>query len=914
MTDERIGDYRIIRKLGEGGMGVVYEAEDSKLKRHVALKTLSERFAEDPDRIARLQHEARTLASLQHPNVAVIFGLEEADGQHFLVMEFVEGENLAERLRRGAVPLDEALQLSVQIAEGLEAAHEKGIVHRDLKPGNVMVTPERKAKILDFGLARSYQGETATGSDIGDSPTITVAMTKQGVLLGTAPYMSPEQARGKRVDWRTDIWAFGCMLYELLTGRPAFPGETVSDTLALILEREPDWEQLPKNLPPGIRRLLKRCLTKDKRNRLQAIGEARIAIEESLAEPSAEIEETVLPRSIWRRVALWMLPPLVAVGAWILKPEETPVPVPTLRYEIPVPGGERLTSYYRNALAITPDGRMLAFVSGTTSSPRSFPDTTQIYLRPLDQRQARPVPGTENGLQPFFSPDGKWLGFVKGNQLMKVPVAGGEPVALCECGIGFGASWGPDGTVIFAFGAGGLLQVSTSGGEPDTLTRLDQDSGEISHRLPHFLPDGNALLFTALRYTLFGQDWSRARIYALSLVNGERKLLIEGGSDARFLPTGHLVFAREGRLMAVRFDPDRLEVTGPETPVLDGVSHSIHGSSSSFETGVAHFTVSATGVLAYVAGSVYPETKNDVVWVDRQGREEPLGVDTRSYLSARVSRDGLRVLLTGDYPPADVWLWDLERQVQIRQTFEGDHTWAIWGLEPDCFTVDSDHEGPRLVCRKTIDSGLGSIEKLPIQALGPSSWSPDGEELAVVVHGKKTGHDISIFSRDGRTEPFLHTSYCKHYPEFSPDGRWIVYSSDESGQQEVYVRPYPGPGRALQISVRGGKSPAWSRDGREIFYRKEDESDKTKDTFYSVRLHVEGDRVTPEQPEKLFEGFYQQSYPIRSYDVAPDGRFLLVKLSDESSLSAAIEELFPTHIQVVQNWFAELQEKLPGDE
>jgi serine/threonine-protein kinase len=661
---------------------------------------------------------------------------------------------------------------------------------------------------------------------------------------------------------------------------------------------------------------VKRCLTKDVRNRLQAIGEARIVIEESMAESSAEIDTMTSIRLVWRRVALWMLLPLVAIGAWMLKPEETPVSVPTLRYEIPLPEGERLASYYRHAVAITPDGRTLAFVSGTTSSPKSFPDTTSIYLRSLDQRQAKAVPGTENGLQPFFSPDGEWLGFVKGNQLMKVAVAGGEPVALCECGRAFGASWSPDGTIVFVSEESGLWQVSASGGEPDTLTRLDLRSGEQSHRLPHVLPDGTAVLFTALRHKVVNMDWSRARIYAQSLVTGERKLLIEGGSDARFLSTGHLVFAREGKLMAVRFDPNRLEITGSEMPVLEGVSHSIHAGSSILETGVAHFAVSATGILAYVAGSVFPEIKSSVVWVDRQGREESLGVDTKSYLSVRVSRDGQRVLLTEHYPPSDVWLYDLERQVQRRQTFEGNHTWAIWGPEPNAFTVDSDREGPRFLYRKTVDSGPGSIEKLPVDTenLRLSSWSPHGRELAVVGHGEQNDCDILILSSEDRTEPFLHTRYCEHYPEFSPDGRWLVYSSDESGQEEVYVRPYPGPGRAVQISTRGGSSPAWSRDGPEVFYRKVVGSDRTKDAFYSVRLHVDDNRLAPGQPEKLFGGTYARSFQIRSYDVAPDGRFLLIKGNDESILSAVIEELFPKRIQVVQNWFAELEEKIPRDE
>jgi serine/threonine-protein kinase len=723
--------------------------------------------------------------------------------------------------------------------------------------------------------------------------------------------MSPEQARGKRVDWRADIWAFGCLLYELLTGKRAFPGKTVSDTLASILEREPDWERLPDSLPPGIRRLLERCLKKDVRNRLQAIGDARIAIQESLAEPSVQVEAAVAAQPVWKRLAPWVLLPLVAILIWILKPAETPVSLPTLRFEIPLPEGRRLASYFRHAVAITPDGRTLAFVAGTTPYPWSFPDTTQIYLRSLDQQQARPVASTENSIQPFFSPDGEWLGFNRGNQLMKVAVAGGQPVALCNCELSYGACWGPDGTIVFASDQGGLLRVSAAGGEPDTLTQLDLESGEVSHRLPQFLPDGKAVLFTALRYKTLMMDWSWTRIYAQSLETGERKLLIEGGSDARFLPTGHLVFAREGRLMAVRFDPDRLEVTGPEVPVLEGVSHSIHTGNTWRETGAAHFAISANGVLTYVAGTVNPEIKTSVVWVDRQGREEPLGVDSKHYLSVRISPDGHEVLLTAGYPPRDVWLWDVRRQVQRRQTFEGNHLFAIWGPEPDGFTMDSDREGPEFLYRKTFNSGPGRLEKLPIQPTSrASSWSPHGEELALV----SSGCDILIFSHKGWTEPFFHSRFHEHYPEFSPDGRWLLHTSTESGQEEVYVRPYPGPGRAVQISIRGGSMPAWSRDGREILYRQDDKSYKGKSKFYAVQLDVDGDRLTPGRPEMLFEKAYRWSGQVRSYDVAPDGRFLLIKHPDESSLSAAIEELFPTRIQVVQNWFAELREKMPESE
>jgi serine/threonine-protein kinase len=844
-------------------------------------------------------------------------------------MELVDGEKLPSRLNRGALPVDEALEIALQVAEGLEAAHEKDIVHRDLKPANVMVTPDGKVKILDFGLARAFHGDTTTDADMGHSPTISEVMTQQGVILGTAAYMSPEQARGKRVDRRVDIWAFGCLLYELLTGKQAFSGETVSDTLVSILEREPDWEKLPRRLPPGILRLLKRCLFKDVRNRLQAIGDARITIQESLSEPSAHnkvaVETAVSLQPTWRRLAPWVLLPLVAVLIWIFKPQEAPVSVATVRFEIPVPEGQRLTSYFRHALDVTSDGRMLAFVAGTTSHPMAVPDTTQIYVRRLDQPQARPVPGTESCLQPFFSPDGEWLGFIKDNRIMKVAVAGGEPLAVCECNAGFigggggyGASWSPDGTIVFAGLQNGLMRVAATGGEADTLTRLDREAGETSHRLPQFLPDGRTVLFTVLRHTerTSRVDWSQARIYAQSLVTGERTRLIEGGSNARYVSTGHLIFAREGRLLAVKFDPDRLVVTGPEVPVLEGVSHSIHTGNSARETAAAQFAVSSSGVLAYVAGSVFPEINTAVVWADRHGREEALRVDPKGYLCARLSPNGREVLLCDNYEPRDVWLWDIERQVQRRQTFEGNHVWATWGPEPDEFTAISDREGPLRLYRKTIDSGPGSVEKIPAgvdKPLHAGSWSPSGKELALVVWEEGNSWDILIHALEGRTVPFLDTRFPEKYPEFSPDGRWLLYTSKESGQEEVYVRPYPGPGRAVQVSTRGGSKPAWSKDGREIFYRQGEDAYDAH-TFYAVQLTVEADRLTPGRPEKLFEGVYRWGGPIRSYDVAPDGRFLLIKNPEESALSAAIEELFPNRIQVVQNWFAELEEKLPGAE
>jgi serine/threonine-protein kinase len=915
-----ISHYEILEKLGEGGMGAVYRGLDTTLRREIALKTLPDRFTQDPERVARLQREARALASLQHPNIASIFGFEEADGRHFLIMELVEGEDLARRLHGGALSVDESLETALQIAEGLEAAHEQGIVHRDLKPTNVRATPEGKVKILDFGLARAYQPESAAGKDTDDSPSFNTDITKSGMILGTAAYMSPDQARGKPVDWRADIWAFGCVLYEMLTGKRPFSGETASDTLAVILEREPDWERLPKSLPRGIRQLLRRCLTKDVRNRLQAIGDARIAIEECIAEPSRPVEEPVAPQPIWRRVALWVLLPLVAVGVWILKPEQAHVPAPDHHLEIPLPEGTRLTSEHRHALALSPDGRTLAFVAGTASDLYGS-DTCQIHLRSLDGWGAPAVAGTENGIQPFFSPDGEWLGFIRDSQLMKVAVAGGEPVTLCRCVRPCGASWGPDGTIVFAGVSGGLYLVSDSGGEPDTLTRLDRESGEISHRLPHFLPNGKAVLFTALYHEFEDVDWNRARIYVQSLETGERKLLIEGGSDARYLSTGHLVFAREGRLFAVRFGLNRLEVVGSETRVLDGVSHSTHTYTTYWETGAAHFTVSTFGTLAYAPGSIFPEVETPVAWVDRQGREELLEVEPKQYFAVRVSPDGRRILLTELSFSGDVWLYDLERRVQRRQTFEGDGSWAIWGPEADCFTVDSDLEGPRVLYWKEVDSGPGGMRRLSNQPGGttlPGSWSADGEELAFVAKNLDSGNDIWTLSRDGRSEPILSTRFNEAYPELSPDGRWLVYTSNESGRSEVYVRPYPGPGRPVQISTDGGSGPAWSRDGREIFYRKLIETGSTGVRLNNILLAVpiaeDGDFLVPGRPQELFQGFIVAGSPLRAYDVAPDGRFLLVKYPDDSALTPIIDKVFPTRIRVVQNWFAELEETLSNSE
>ncbi len=916
-TGEVLGSYKILNQIGAGGMGEVYRARDTKLGREVAIKVLPEVFSRNRERLARFQREARLLASLNHPNIAAIHELAESDGQPFLVLEFVEGENLQDRLKRGALAVEEGLQVCCQVTEGLEAAHEKGVIHRDLKPANVMITAEDVVKVLDFGLARTFEGELSE-SEQAHSPTITQGQTREGVILGTASYMSPEQARGRSVDKRTDIWSFGCLLYEVLTGRRAYEGPTVSDNIAQILAGDPDWDALPAKLHPKIGELLRRCLQKDPKQRCRDIGNARIEIEQILADPTGtlHIAESTVTAASWQRVVSWALGSLVlgvAIGIFIWDRFETADTRPasetrTFRSEIKLPEGERLAHYYRQGVALSPDGTQLAFVSGTPPGGVEG----KIYLRRLDQWTQQPIPGTEKGLNPFFSPDGKWLGFGVGIRLLKVnlSLAGGDPEEICKCFAAYGIAWGPDDRIFFGGGNGRIFRVSASGGEPEEITQLDEEAREVSHRLPHILPNGQAVFYTVLRYTDQFSSEERAQIFVQSLETGERKLLIEGGSDARYVPTGHVVFARKGRLMAVPFDLEKREVTGPEVPVVDAINHSIHTGSSIRETGVAQLSFSTSGTLAYVAGSVFPEIKRQAVWVDRQGREERLEVEPRWYLSGRVSRDGRHVLLNGGYPPKDIWLFDRKRKLLRRQTFEGNQRFAVWGPGPDHFTFQSDREGPSALYTKKVDSDPGEVEKLPTIAKSfASSWSPDNQRLAFMSPNKGTGYDISIMSREGTVESFLQTRFAETYPEFSPDGRWIVYVSSQSGRTEVYVGPSTGSGQTVQLSIQGGSRPAWSRDGREVFYRQDRK-------FFAVKIEINGNRLTADPPTELFgdvESRYAGSGPVRSYDVAPDGRFLLLK-EEGNVRTAATEQHFPTRIRIVQNWFEELKSLAPTSE
>jgi serine/threonine-protein kinase len=892
MIGQTLGHYRVVEKLGEGGMGVVYRATDTRLGRDVALKVLPDVFASDADRMARFEREARLLASLNHPNIAAIYGQEESAGVRAIVMELVDGPSLADRLRSGPIPLEESLAIAKQIAEALEAAHEKGIIHRDLKPANVKVTPDGKVKVLDFGLAKALV-ESSAVADLSASPTISEIVSRTGVILGTAAYMSPEQARGKPLDKRTDIWSFGCLLYEVLTGKIGFRGDTVSDTIAQILEREPDWQALPENTPPAVRRLLRRCLQKDPQRRLRDIADARLEIEETLAAPASGTLEVAPAAAVsqpawWRSATLWMsviiCAAVVSFGVWNLKPTPPPSHGPLMRFAVTLPPTEQLGALDFPSVALSPTGTHLAFVA-------SRGGTSQLFLRRMDSLQAELIPGTERALSPFFSPDGQWLGFFANGKLMKVSIGGGAPAILCDAPIGFGAVWGPDNTITFApTGSSGLLQVPASGGAPREVTKLDSEKGEFSHRWPDLLPGGKTLLFTVGT----GGSWDDAQIVTQSLETGERHVLIAGGTSPHYIPTGHVVYARGGSLMAVPFDLARRKATGPPTLVLPKVSESIDGA--------AQLSISPLGHLVYVPGGLSGRERT-LVWVNRNGVVEPLAAPAHAYSDPRLSPDGRRLALTITQNSDNVWVYDIPTESFTQLTFEGNNSMPVWTPDGAKVTFTSSNAGPLNLFWKQAD-GRGTDERLTTseQADAAHSWSPDGRGLVFVEYSPTTGRDIWMLSAGGelRSRPILQSPWNEAGPALSPDGRWLAYVSDESGRNEVYVRPFPGASGSSvkwQVSAEGGTEPLWSHDGSEIFYR-------VGNKVMAVRI-----RTTPSfksnAPQLLFEGMYEKGIASRpAYDVSVDGRrFLMVKTNDKESS--------PTGLEIVLEWFEELKRRVP---
>jgi len=899
MIGETLSHFRLTDKLGEGGMGVVYRAEDTKLGREVAIKMLPEAFTQDAERLARFEREARVLASLNHPNIAAIHGLEEVEGRRFLIMELAEGETLAERIARGPIPLAETLNIAVQMAEALDAAHDQGVVHRDLKPANVKVTPEGKVKILDFGLAKALETETSgPGSQpaLTQSPTLTAQMTGVGVLLGTAAYMSPEQARGEAADRRADIWAFGVVLMEMLSGESVYAAKTVSDTLAGVLAREPEWDSLPKETPRSVRTLVERCLEKEARDRLQAIGEARIAIERYLAVPEADRLEAMpsetTPRPGWQRALPWVVAGALALGlgaaVWTLQLRE-PASQSPIRVTLQAPDESPLFDGYGSSVVISPDGSRVAYVvSGEKGR--------ELHLHSFDRWQATlAVTGSGEGsgpYHPFFSPSGEWLGFVTPTELKKVPVTGGTPITLCEVSLSRGASWGTDGTVVFApEPTSGLFKVPDTGGEPEPLTVLDEGKNELSHRWPQILPGSRAVLFTSHNQ---GSDFDEAILELLILDTGERKMLHRGGSYGRYVSSGHVVYVNKETLFAFPFDLGKLEPTGPAAPVVEGVR--AHG-----DQGGAQYSVSADGKLVYVSGAA-PQIGYSMVWVDREGNSTPLWPEPQIYSSPSVSPDGKKIAVEIQSDGnSDVWIYDLERAVPTRLTFdEAEDTDPVWSPDGRQIAFSSSRDGTPNLYRKAAD-GSGAVERLTesgrIQS--PSSWSPDGRLLAYVEQRPKTQADIWLLPLEETGEPqlFLSTPFLEYGAVFSPDGRWLAYGSNESDEWEVYVRPASSGSGKWQISSEGGTWPVWSDDGSELFYR------GPNGGIQVVEVDTQNETFRASRPRQLIEGSFYNPLEIFSlfYPARDSTRFVMFEGETDSSVVAH------EHIQVVLNWFDELE-------
>jgi serine/threonine-protein kinase len=872
----RLGAYEVVARIGAGGMGEVYRARDTKLNRDVALKVLPELFTQDPDRLARFKREAQVLASLNHPNIAGIHGLEEADGMRALVLELVEGPTLADRIAQGAIPVDEALPIARQIAEGLEAAHEHGIIHRDLKPSNIKLRPDGTVKVLDFGLAKVLAGEHAD-VDLSQIPTFTVAGTREGLILGTPAYMSPEQTRGQAIDRRTDIWAFGCVLYELLTGRAAFGRKTMSDTIAAILECEPDWTALPATTPSAIGRLLRRCFEKNPKHRLHDIADARIELEDALATrvPGARV---VQRPSRWRQTQPWALAAVLVISmgiggatlAWRLSRSGGDASRSVIRTTVPLPAGQQLESGRGAAsLALSPDGKRLAYVAYLQGS-------TRLYLRNLDAFEPQPIPDTAGAQYPFFSPDGQSVAFFSDKKLKRVSISGGAPVVVCDAPvIGRGGTWGPDGTVVFDAGPSGLMRVASRGGIPEAVPVGNAAADSRDNAWPRFLPDGRGVLVTR----------AGSRLGVVSLKSGEWRAL-GPGSQAQYLPSGHLLFhaihVRDGELHVVPFDPVELTIRGAPVAVFDGVFRAPNA-------GAAYFAVSDTGTLVFAPGGL----AHSLVRVDRTGRRTPVTADRRGFRFPRLSPDGSKVAVTIDPRPSEIWVYDLVRGSSGPLAVDGHNLHPVWtrdgrrvayAARGDIYWRDAD--------------GRSLEERLLTRDLWqyPQAWSPDGSSLFYNEDHPASGMNIWVLPLGGEPRPVLVTPDREEYPTVSPDARWLAYQSNESGRFEVYVRPLPDVNQGRwTISTAGGHSPVWSRDGQELFYM-----DGT--AMMTVPVDARGAVFVAGTPKLLFDGPFDPTQ-LGNYDVSADGtRFVMVHADPDAT---------PNRFNIVQNWFEELKRLVP---
>jgi predicted Ser/Thr protein kinase len=873
----RLGPYEILAPLGSGGMGEVYRARDSKLNRDVAIKVLSDQLARDPERRARFEREARVLASLNHPHIAHIHGFEDSTGVSALVMEMVEGLTLADRISHAPLAVGESLEIARQIADALEGAHERGIVHRDLKPANVIITPSGDAKVLDFGLAKAVAGDAPSP----DLSLTTVEGTEAGVILGTAAYMSPEQARGRPVDKRTDIWAFGCVLFEMLTGRRPFSGDTVSDTIATILTREPAWADLPATTPSEIRGLLRRCLEKDPRRRARDIGDARITLEDALTGAKSDDLPGEQTSGVTRRTAIGVVAGAIAgsaaTGLFAISRYRGATPRRLTTFAIVDLAGESFVASFVKRIAISPDGTHVAYVAANP------PQLNRLYLRSLSGLEPKLL--LDSGAAPFFSPDSRWIASldVAGEQLRKIGLTGGAPETVCRgLGLGGGGTWADGDTIYFVSeNPGGLSRVAAAGGKFEEVAKFDFASGERVYKFPSALPGGQAILFTVA--TSDAESFDEAQIAVFVTATGQRKILVDGGTSPRFSASGHLVYARNGQLLAVRFDPTRLEVSGQPFTVLDGVLMSRN-------TGVANFDLAKNGDLAYIPGKAEGGART-LVWVDRSGRAEKVALPPRSYLHPRISPDGLKVAVEIEGSHHDIHVYDVMSGVLSNITTDGVSHWPVWSPDGRDVGYRSGPMGRFQLWQVRADRSRAP-EAVPAAGVSQSasSYSPDGQTIAYTAAAPGVPPKVTVVALQGdRTpRPLDNSRYAQGSPKFSPDGHWLAYCSNESGKPQVYVQAFPGPGAKIQVSSDGGTDPVWKRTGGELFFRNGDSM---------MRVPISASPAFANgRPRELWKGHYSHGMssscgpagPTSSnYDVTADGeRFLMIKDEDQDSATS----------------------------
>ena len=893
----KLGPYQILSELGAGGMGEVYRGRDTKLDREVAVKVLPASVARDPERLARFEREAKVLASLNHPNIAQIYGVQEAEGYQALVMELVPGQTLGARIKAGAIPLDETLRLAAQMVDALSAAHDKGITHRDFKPANVMITPDGVVKVLDFGLAAVSQpsSDVPTGSNVA---TLTMSPTSAGMIMGTAPYMSPEQARGNQADRRSDIFSFGVVLYEMLTAKQLFHGETVSDILASVLKDNPSLDVVPEQVRP----LLQRCLQKDPKKRLQSIGDWDLLLDRGTPggaafQAAAGLLPGQTPAHLHSRFGAVSIAAAVfaiaaiALGIGYYRATQ-PAPLkPLTMFEVDLGTGSQQSLWGASAI-LSPDGRRLVYVSNR-----------KLYTRELDELTAREIPGTDGGFAPFFSPDGKWVGFFTATKLKKIEVDGGAAIDLCDARSGRGGAWGDNGLIAATLEASGpLMQIPENGGAPVALTRLEE--GETTQRYPQMLPGGKAVLYTGF-VSNTDLDGADIAVTTLSGPGHRRKVLHRGGSYARYVPTygstGHLTFLSKGALYAVPFDPQTLETLGTPVRVLDGVAYSQGGTAEvSFADGPT-----GPGTLVYRRGGGSVEHQRTIQWLDSSGKAEtlPAKPDVSMYLKLSPGSDRVAYSIT------DTWAYDMRRDTTTRLSFDGGQ-YPLW--TPDGQFVVYRRVGEGLLWTRADGGGKPQLLVQSNSQIGPTSFTPDGKTLAYYELISGVGYDLwtvpveigAAGLKAGKPAPLLRTKFNERWAAFSPDGHWVAYASDESGSYQIYVRSFPDNGSKWQVSNDGGVYPRFSGTGHELFYRNEDSS-----RIFVVNYAAKGDSFVADKPKMWLEKqLLDSQLSYSNYDVAPDGKRIIALMPVETPESQKDQN----HVIFVENFFDELKRKAPA--